>query len=410
MKLRFLHGDLVVWAVFFFLCVISFVEVFSAGSYLYLEAGRSLRPFFQHGFFLSMAALMAWVVHNIPSRWFKLIPLFGLPLSIILLLWALFFGQNLNSGARWVSIMGLSFQPSEVAKGALIATVALILATKQRDLATRRSSFKPILIVTFLICGLIVTQNFSTAALLFLVVCIMMFLGRVPNKWLLVLFGSLSVLGLLGFITLKSLPKDPYHPIYDNTFMQRVPTWRARFDETVVITPDPKDFVVNDRNRQVVHARIALARANVTGLAPGRSVQRDYLSAAYSDFIFAIIAEEMGIIGCAFVLFLYLVLLYRVGRIASRCKHNFPAFLVLGLGVMLVLQALVNMLVAVGAGPVTGQPLPLISKGGTSTIITGFYIGMILSVSRASRRDDLTPLRSLAAEQNKEVEAAFAKE
>lgn len=409
MKQRIFHGDLVVWAVFFFLCIISLVEVFSAGSFLTIKEGNFLRPIFSHSLYLALAGLMAWVFHNIPCRWFKLIPILGYPLSVLLLIWALAFGQNLNSGARWVSIMGLSFQPSEVAKGALITTVAMILANRQHDLATRSTAIRSIAMVTLVICGLIFTQNFSTAAILFFVVCIMMFLGRVPKKTLFILIGSLGMVFLIAFGTLKAMPADPHHSLYDHKLMQRVPTWRARFDETVVITPDPRDFEVTDRNRQVVHARIAMARAHGTGLAPGRSVQRDYLSAAYSDFIFAIIGEELGLLGCTFVVFLYLILLYRVGRIASRCQSNFPAFLVLGLGVMLVTQALVNMLVAVGLGPVTGQPLPLISKGGTSTVITGVYIGMILSVSRYARRKDLTPLRSLADESSKEVEAAFTK-
>lgn len=389
MKQRYFQGDLVIWTVFFFLCAISLIEVFSAGTFLYAKSGYSMRPFLMHSFLLFGAAAIAFVVHRLPYGIYRIIPLlFYLP-SLILLSWALVGGENLNNGARWVSIMGLSLQPSEIAKGILVMTVALVLARHQGPVEVRRKAFTYIMLFTIPVCALIITQNFSTAALLFAVVCIMMFVGRVPKKYLLGLFGGFVLAGALVWGIFKALPEDPYHPIYDNIALQRVPTWRARFKESMVITPDPKDFVVTDRNRQIVHARIAMARGKVIGLTPGRSVQRDYLSAAYSDFIYAIIAEEMGLLGSTFVLILYLVLLYRVGRIARRCRYNFPAFLAIGFGVMLVLQALVNMLVAVGIGPVTGQPLPLVSKGGTSTLITGFYFGVILAVSRSVRVKEL---------------------
>lgn len=409
MKFRIFHGDLTVWAVFFFLIVISLIEVFSAGSYLAMKEGSFWSPLIRHSLYLVLAAIAAYVIHNIPCRFFKLIPIIFLPISILLLVYVLFVGENLNSGARWISVFGMSFQPSEIAKGVLVTTVALILGLKQTETGADKSAIKIILIFTILICGLIVTQNFSTAILLFAIVWMMMFVGRVPLKQMGILTGTLFGLGLLGVITLKLLPADPKHSFYDSRLMQRVPTWRARiFNETMVITPDPKDFVITDRNRQVANARIAMARAGGTGVAPGRSVQRDRLSHAYSDFIFAIIAEELGLFGCIFVVSLYVVLLFRTGRIASRCSDNFPAFLVMGLGIMLVTQALLNMFVAVGLGPVTGQTLPLISKGGTSTVITGIYFGMILSVSRSARRQDKSPLRSLAAEPDQQTAIAFS--
>ena len=410
MKYRLFHGDLVVWAIFFFLSVISLVEVFSAGSFLALKEGSFVKPLFKQLTFLLLSGGIAWVIHNLPCRWFKIVPLLGYPATIILLAGAMFFGQNLNNGARWLSVAGISFQPSEIAKIVLIVTVALILASRQGENGADKSAFKTILIATLIFCLLIVTQNFSTAVLLFGVVVLMMIVGRVSMRQISLLLGAIAALSLLAVITVSALPKDPDNALYDNIILQRVPTWKARLtNKNIVITPDPKDFVVTDKNRQEVHARIAMARAHGTGLAPGRSIQRDYLSAAYSDFIFAIIGEELGLAGCFAVVSLYIILLIRTGRIASRCERNFPAFLVMGLGLMLGAQAVLNMLVAVGLFPVTGQTLPLISKGGTSTIITGVYFGIILSVSRYARRSDKTPLKSLAAEPNSKIAAAFTK-
>ena len=176
------------------------------------------------------------------------------------------------------------------------------------------------------------------------------------------------------------------------------------------MTPDPKDFEVTDGNRQVVNARIAVARSHGTGVLPGRSIQRDYLSAAYSDFIFAIVAEELGLAGCLLVIVLYLWLLYRCGRIATQSSRIFPAAVAMGFGMMIVGQAMINMAVAVGLGPVTGQPLPLISKGGTSTIITGAYIGIILSASRAIRRKDLQDTQVITEAPNAITAEEFTKE
>lgn len=410
MKSRVFHGDLVVWAIFLFLIAISLIEVFSAGSYLAQKEGNFWSPFFRHFIYLVIAGIAAYVIHNIPCRFFKLIPIFFLPISLLLLFYVLFAGANLNSGARWISIFGITFQPSEIGKGTLVTTVALILSQKQREGGTDKNTIKIILTMTILICGLIVSQNFSTAALLFLIVYFMMFIGRVPLKQMGILTAIILGFGIFAVTLLKILPSDPKHSFYDSRMTQRIPTWRSRiFDDSFIKTPNPKDFVINDKNRQVVNARIALARSNGLGVGPGRSLQRNRLTHAYSDFIFAIIGEELGFGGVLFVVVLYLVLFLRTGRIASRCSNNFPAFLVMGLGIMLVSQAVLNMLVTVGIGPVTGQTLPLISKGGTSTVITGIYFGMILSISRSARRKDKTPLRFLANETNQQATLAFTK-
>lgn len=389
MKHNLLQGDKVIWAIFILLCIISVVEVSSAGSYLVLKEGSFAKPMIQQATYVTIALSAAWVLHHIPCRIYKAVMIFGNLICVPLLIYALLNGQMLNNGARWVSFLGLfNFQPSELSKGVLVITAAAAIASWQKDGRISATTFNGIVLCTLVHCGLIVTQNFSTAAIIFAGVNAMFILYRPPRKAMIKTYGILAGLFLFAAISISFLPKDPDAEIYKNPLMHRVTTWRSRVsgDKKIVMTPDPKDFEVTDGNRQVVNARIAVARSHGTGVLPGRSVQRDYLSAAYSDFIYAIIAEELGLGGCILVVMLYLWLLFRCGRIASQTDRVFPAAVAMGFAIMLVGQALINMAVAVGLGPVTGQPLPLISKGGTATIITGAYIGIILSASRTIKR------------------------
>ena len=215
------------------------------------------------------------------------------------------------------------------------------------------------------------------------------------------LVGVVAALALAGFLFIMAVGNDnnvavdkakteqvskPKEKSKLEKILHRADTWKSRikkFSNKEIITPDQYDL---DKDAQVAHANIAIVSSNIIGKGPGQSVERDFLSQAFSDFIFAIVIEELGIVGATFVVFLYIVLVYRTARIASRCENNFPAFLAMGLALLLVIQAAFNMLVAVGIAPVTGQPLPLISKGGTSTIINCAYIGVILSVSRSAKK------------------------
>ena len=259
--------------------------------------------------------------------------------------------------------------------GVVIAT-AFILSKRQSEQEANPKAFKHIMIVACLVCGLIFPENFSTSALLFGVVFLMMYIGRVATRKLLMLMGTLGGILVAGIIFL-TVTKD-----IDSNFLHRLDSWRGRIENfTKTEKVAPNDFDIN-ANAQEGHARIAVATSNVIGKGPGNSVERDFLSQAYSDFIFAIIIEELGLVGGIVVVFLYICLLIRIGRIAKKCNRTFPAFLVIGIGLLLVTQALFNMMVAVGLAPITGQPLPLISRGGTSTLINCVYIGMILSVSR----------------------------
>ena len=396
-------GDKVIWMVLLFLCLISVVEVFSASSSLTYKSQNYLSPILGHSWKIVMGVAAAIFILNVPCRFFKLVTPALLIVSVIMLLWVLFFGERTNDAGRWISLFGLKFQPSEIAKGTLVLVTAQILSAMQREEGADKRAFKFILIVVIPFIILIGLENLSTAALIMVVIFLMMFIGRVPFVQLgkIMAGGALVVVLFIGLVymagslegsdetaetqtesvangkTEKSTKKGPLH---------RFATWKNRIDKKLnskYVAPQDYDL---DKDAQVAHANIAIVNSNIIGKGPGQSIERDFLPQAFSDFIFVIIIEELGIIGAGFVVLLYIVLLFRAARIASRCDNNFPAFLVLGLALMLVIQASFNMLVAVGIAPVTGQPLPLISRGGTSTIINCAYIGAILSVSRSAKK------------------------
>lgn len=381
-------GDRVIWVVYFFLCIISLVEVFSAASTLAYKSGSFWDPLIKQAGFLTIGTVITVVIHKVPCRMFKAVPILMLPASMILLLVTLFSGKSTNGASRWFEFLGIQFQPSELAKGAVVITVALILSRMQRENGADRRAFKLIMWVAGITCALILPENLSTACLLFGVVVLMMFIGRVSLLQLGKLFGVLALVGCLGALLVFSMPKDS--SVSDVPLLHRMQTWSNRISSHLTsgeddMKEDPLTYDI-DKDAQVAHANIAIASCNFVGKMPGNSVERDFLSQAFSDFIFAIIIEEMGLWGAAAVVFLYVILLFRAGRISSRCERTFPPFLAMGLTLLLVSQAILNMLVAVGLFPVTGQPLPLISRGGTSTLINCVYIGMILSVSRYAKQ------------------------
>ncbi|MBR1410440.1 MAG: FtsW/RodA/SpoVE family cell cycle protein [Prevotella sp.] len=394
-------GDKGIWMVFFFLCMISIVEVFSASSNLTYKSQNYMGPIVFHTVTIVIGVVVAVITLNIPCRYFKLMTPFLLILTFILLLVVLATGERTGDASRWINFFGLTFQPSEIAKGTVVLTTAQILSAMQRENGADKKAFKYILWIVVPIALLIMVENLSTAALLCTVVFLMMIIGRVPSIQLMKLGGLVVGLILVGFLLIMAVGNDnnvavdkakteqtakPKEKSKLEKILHRADTWKSRikkFSSKEVITPDQYDL---DKDAQVAHANIAIVSSNIIGKGPGQSVERDFLSQAFSDFIFAIIIEELGIIGATFVVFLYIVLLYRTARIASKCENNFPAFLAMGLALLLVIQAAFNMLVAVGIAPVTGQPLPLISKGGTSTIINCAYIGVILSVSRSAKK------------------------
>lgn len=374
---KFFKGDKVIWIVFLILCLTSVIEVFSASSTLTYSTGDTWSPISTHMGLMMAGFLVVLGVHRAPCRFFKALVVV-LPISWILLLGVFLLGAFTNGARRWIDLGFFQFQPSEIAKMGTIISVAFILAMFQEENGTNKKAFKYIMIVTGVTCALIVTENLSTAVLLAASVFMMMFVGRVPYKQL----GKLLLIcfTLLGsfIVVIQVVPSEGW----DKIGIHRMVTWKNRLNDHFNTQEIPAAKFDIDNNAQVAHANIAIATSNVIGKGPGNSVQRDFLSQAFSDFIYAIIIEELGLVGGAAIAILYIVLLMRIGKIARNCDKPYYSFLVMGFGILLVTQAMFNMLVAVGIMPVTGQPLPLISKGGTSTLVNCIYIGMILSISR----------------------------
>ena len=398
-------GDKVIWMVFFFLCIISVIEVYSASAGLTYKGGHYWAPILKHTGILLVGVFAMVVTLNIKCKYFKIVTPFLLLIAVVALITVLLAGQSTNGAQRWISIVGIQFQPSEIAKGALVLATAQILSAMQTEHGADKNAFKYILIVSAFIIPLIMVENLSTAMLLCMVIFMMMIIGRVPGKILGKALGVVTLLILTIFTLVMVVGKDhekenanPNHieqvavveqkkdPSMFGSVFHRFDTWKGRIDRFIAgKETSPEEFDL-DKDAQIGHANIAIVSSNFIGKGPGNSVERDFLSQAFSDFIYAIIIEEMGIFGGFFVAMLYIILLFRTGRIANRCENNFPAFLAMGLALLLVTQALFNMCVAVGLAPVTGQPLPLVSKGGTSTIINCVYIGAILSVSRSAKK------------------------
>lgn len=386
-----LQGDMVIWMVFLFLCMISVIEVYSATSTMTYSSGHYWDPVLRHSAFLAMGIVFAWLITQIECNWFKLSSLVILALSILLLIVVLF-TTKINGGARWLEIGKISFQPSELAKMGLIGFTAFVLSTSRDEKGASKIGTKWVLGVTAFVLLLIASENLSTAIIIGTTIFGILFYAQAPKKYLAIIVG----LGLAAVLTagagiytlsksdamMEKMAQGPLH---------RIPTWVHRLTTDNTIPEDPMDYPLTE-NIQVTHANIAIGTCGIIGKGPGNSVQRDYLPQAYSDFIYAIIIEETGVFGLFGVMFLYLLLMWQSMKIASRCKSRFPSYLVMGLALMIVIQAMVNMAVATGAFPVTGQPLPLISRGGTSTFVNCAYFGMILSVSRTAKKKDTVTL------------------
>lgn len=360
-----IQGDPVIWLVVFCLSVFGILVVYSAtGSLAYRAAGGNTEKYlFKHTIMVGLSFVVMWVAHKIDYRYYAKITRFALIASIPLLLYAWLFGSSVNDASRWISLpfIGLQFQPSDLAKMALIAGLATMLAKRQSNIGDIKETLIPMLTWSFGICVLIAMTNISTAVLLFATCMLLFFIGRVPVKYLamLVVVGAFA-----GLIAMKAGQRG-------DTAVSRITNF---LDETNV-------------PHQVQQANIAITTGGVFGKGPGQSTQRNFLPEAYSDYAYAIIIEEYGIVGGVIVLLLYLVLLYRGMRVVANSDRAFGGLLSAGLTFLIVIQALVNIGVAVGLGPVTGQTLPLISMGGTSLLFTGLSLGIVLSVSRGETED-----------------------
>ena len=381
---QLLNGDRTIWAMVVVLCCISLIEVFSASSRLTFGKSSFLAPIISHTMHLGMGLGLMYVLHLLHYKWYRLFPVLLVPVSILLLAYLSIQSASSSGAERWINLGFFQLQPSEVGKIAVIMSVAYWLSKlKPDDELSQQNTFWKIMALTGLVCLLIVGENLSTAILLAGVIFVMMILGGIAWRRMLALTGVVVGAGIVAVVVLLFVPAQT---IRDSRIIpSRATTWQARLQDFSQTKNKPNAFeyatLVAPEKPQETHANIAIATSNILGKGPGNSNERDYLQEASCDFIYAIIIEELGMAGGIAVMLVYMILLFRVGRIATRCKEKYPAFLAMGLGMLLGLQAFINMSVAVGLFPVTGQPLPLISKGGTSVLMTSFCIGMLLGIS-----------------------------
>jgi cell division protein FtsW len=366
-----LKGDRGIWLVIVLLSLISTLAVYSSSSSLAFrfQGGNTEFYLIKHVLLIALGFGVMYVTHQLDYRFFARISLVLLGLSVLLLGYVLVFGQRdeINGASRWISVFGQSFQPSDLAKFSLIIYLARLLTDNQADIKDFYRGFLPGISWVLIICGLIAPSNLSTAMLLFGVSLILMLIAGVSLRHI----GGLVLIGIMGMVILFATAK-------------RAETWKNRLKDYSASWTEP-EF---EPSYQVKQAYIAIASGGVFGQGAGKSAQRHYLPESYSDFVYAIILEEYGLIGGLVVLALYLVLLFRSVAIVTLSK-TFGALLAAGLSFLIVIQALINMGVTVGLLPVTGLPLPVVSMGGTSMLFTGMSLGVILSVSRAAIADQL---------------------
>ena len=388
---QLLNGDRTIWTMVFILCLISLVEVFSASSRLTFGKSSFLAPIISHTMHLGIGLAGMWLVHLLHYKWYRLFPVLLVPLSILLLGYLSVRSMASSGAERWINLGFFQLQPSELGKIGVIMTVAYWLSKlKPDDELSQANTFWKILALTGLVDALIVGENLSTAVLLAGVVFVMMILGGIAWRRMLALTGVVVGTGIVAVVILLFVPAQT---IRDSKIIpSRATTWQARLQDFSQTRNKPSAYeyakLVAPEKPQETHANIAIATSNILGKGPGNSDERDYLQEASCDFIYAIIIEELGIVGGVTVMLVYIVLLFRVGRIATKCKEKYPAYLAMGLGMLLGLQAFINMSVAVGLFPVTGQPLPLISKGGTSVLMTSGCIGMLLGISNTLEKEE----------------------
>ncbi len=391
-----LQGDKAIWAIAALLALFSFLPVYSAASNLaYIKGdGNTVRFLIKHGMHLVLGFAMLYGVHKIPHHYFKGLSFIALPFVIVLLIVTLAQGTTMGgaNASRWIKIpiIGVGFQTSTFAGVVLMVYVARYLAKIKDQAVTFKETLLPLWVPVALVLALILPANFSTTAIIAAMVVALVFLGGYPLKYLGVVIAT-GIVALLFFILLaKAFP---------GVFPNRVDTWISRVENFANNEVDP------DADYQIEKAKIAIASGGILGQGPGKSVQKNFLPQSSSDFIYAIIVEEFGLAGAGFLLFLYMLLLFRITVIAHKAETVFAKLVVIGVGLPIVFQALINMAVAVELFPVTGQTLPLVSSGGTSIWMTCLAIGIVLSVSakrlpaKTTENQELNPLDILSEAQ-----------
>jgi cell division protein FtsW len=381
-------GDKVIWATVLLLVLVSLLVVYSAtGSLAYkMYKGNTEVYLFKQIAFIAIGFCIIYFAHRVNYTIYSRIAKVLFLLSIPLLFYTLFFGVTLNEGSRWIKlpIINMTMQTSDLAKLALFMFLARLLSRKQNVIKDFKKGFLPVIIPVGITCLLIAPANLSTALLLGASCMLLLFIGRVSTKHLGLIIGAAMIpvfaLVMAAVIKHKTVVPEETTIVKEKSskLTGRVDTWISRVEGFMYGSKEAN----TDNMYQVNQAKIAIATGGIMGLGPGNSLARNYLPQAYNDFIYAIIIEEYGLIGGAFILFIYLVFLYRSIRLFKRCPYAFGAFLALGLSFTLVIQAMANMAVNVNLFPVTGVTLPLVSMGGSSFLFTCLSIGIILSVAR----------------------------
>ncbi len=367
---KYIKGDKVIWFIVVMLSIISLLAVYSStGTLAYkYQGGDTMHYMLKHTTILTLGLLLMYFAYKLKYTYYSRIFQIALYIAVPLLVITLFLGKNVNGATRVLQIplVGLTFQTSDLAKITLIVYLARELTRRQDKIKSFRSAFVPLMIPILAVVLAILPANLSTAVIVFTISLVLLFVGRVKLLYLTSLIAAGAAVIAIVILIMFNMPEG---------MQGRTATWKHRIEH----------FINKDKNEvpfQVEQAKIAIATGGIYGKGPGNSTQRNFLPHPYSDFIYAIIIEEYGLLGGAFVLLLYLVLFFRAIRISTNSPTLFGSFMVIGMSFSLVFQALINMGVAVNLFPVTGQPLPLISMGGTSLWFSSLAIGIILSVSR----------------------------
>jgi len=389
-------GDKVIWAVVVLLALVSLLAVYSSTGLLAYKMykGNTEIYLFKQFAFIIVGVLIIYFAHQVNYIIYSRVAKILFLISIPLLVYTLFSGVSLNEGSRWIRlpIVNLTFQTSDLAKLALFMYLSRLLSKKQEVIKDFKKGFLPVISPVAIVCILIAPANLSTALLVGATSLMLMFIGRVSAKHLLLTIGA-AVIPVMILITAAVFRHGDGEAVakvkteHRSKLFVRVDTWINRVETFMYGVKESSD----DDNYQVNQAKIAIANGGWVGLGPGNSRQRNFLPHPYSDFIYAIIIEEYGLAGGAFIIFIYLVFLFRSIRIFRRCPFAFGAFLALGLSFTLMIQALANMAVNVNLFPVTGVTLPLISMGGSSFLFTCLAIGIILSVARNAEQLEGNP-------------------
>ncbi|MBI1836115.1 MAG: FtsW/RodA/SpoVE family cell cycle protein [Flavobacteriia bacterium] len=376
--LKYLKGDRVIWIITLIMLAFSLVSVYSFVPILVkIEGGTPIKYLFKHFTYVIIAFIAMYWIHKKDSKYISQLSKFGFYLGVGLLIFTFFFGSTVNGAGRWIRIpfVSLTFQSSDFAKLALIIYVSRLMVKKKDKMNSWKEGFWPLMLPIFVICGLIVKDNFSTAAILFFICLLLLFVGKIPfGKIALVVGGGIVCLGIVIAIH-KAVPALHLLPRYE--------TWENRitnsFDES-------GENVI--ANAQALNAQLAIFSGGIRGQGVGDGKLKEYLPEAYADFYYSSFVEEFGSISAVILLLMYLILLYRIMKIGLNSQNLFETYTCIGIGILLLMQASVNMLVCTGVFPVTGQNMPLLAMGGSALIMTCVALGIVQSIANKQTKSE----------------------